>query len=152
MFLIFSAMIRSIKTLVMMMSGAFTLFSLTCTDVALFNDSEHVWCYPRAFASDKDMGDTISIKDSSGLVKSANIPAGLPVHLFGFITNPKPRIQLEGRWSFGDGAFAVDTFDTSFIIKHVFADTGLYTAFFTIFEGPGNRLYDSVTITVGAKR
>ena len=125
---------------------ALALFS-ACSDKAFFDEGEHAWSYPRAFVSDKDIAE-ISIGDSSQLAKSIRMPAGQPVRFIGFITNPRPTMQLEGRWTFGDGVTAIDTFDTSFIIQHVFADTGFYTAFFTTLEGAGNSLYDSVTVTV----
>jgi hypothetical protein len=136
-----------IKILLMAIFAATAMVSLSCTDKALFNEGQHAWSFPRAFVSDKNaIG--VSISDSFGLAKSVSIQAGQPVHFMGLITNPRPRIQLEGRWSFGDGAFAVDTLDTAFIINHVFADSGVYSATFSISENPTNRLSDSVTVTV----
>ena len=131
----------------MVVSAVLSLFSFTCTDRAVFDESEHVWSYPRAFASNNDVG-AVSINDSDGLVKSMSIPVGSPAYLIGLITNPRPGMQLEGQWSFGDGAAASDTFVASCIKKHVFTDQGLYTAFFSISDGTGNSLYDSVNIRV----
>ena len=129
------------------MCAGLSLFSFTCSDKAFFDESEHVWSYPRAFVYDIE-NESVSIADSVKFLKNISTPAGVPVHFFGFVTNARQGKQLEGKWAFGDGADTMDIIDISFIVKHEFANTGLYTAFFTLSEGLGNSLYDSVKITV----
>ena len=130
------------------MCAGLSLLSFTCSDKAFFDESEHVWSYPRAFVYDIE-SEAVSIADSIKFLKSISTPAGVPVYFIGFVTNARQGKQLEGKWAFGDGADTMDIIDISFIVKHEFANTGLYTAFFTLSEGLGNSLYDdSVKITV----
>jgi hypothetical protein len=139
------------KTIQMMVTvvtcAGLSLFSFTCSDKAFFDEGSHVWSYPRAFVYDIEM-EAVSIADSVKFLKNISTPAGVPVHFFGFVTHARQGKQLEGKWAFGDGADTMDIIDISFIVKHEFANTGLYTAFFTLSEGSGNSLYDSVKITV----
>jgi hypothetical protein len=132
---------------VMVVPAVLSLFSFTCTDRAVFDESDHAWSYPRAFACDIDVG-AVSINDSAGLAKTISIPVGSPAYLIGLITNPRTGMQLEGQWSFDDGAAVLDTFVASCIKKHVFTDQGVYTAIFSISDGFGNSLHDSVNIWV----
>ncbi len=126
---------------------AFALLCLTCTDKAFFNENEHVWSAPHAFVADIDLFD-VSILDSSRLMKSLKISAGVPANLIGLITNPRPGINLEGLWSTGGTILALDTFDTSFLFKHAFKDTGHFSVVFTIRDRMGNTRSDSVAVTV----
>jgi hypothetical protein len=127
--------------------AALSLVSVFCSDQALFNENDHLWSYPAAFVAGTDKT-VISIADTAGLLKNISTPVRVQVHLLGFITNPRPGKQLEGRWSFGDGLAAVTAVESSFFVKHAFTAPGVYTAVFTVSDGAGNSLSDSVSVTV----
>ncbi len=110
----------------------------------------HTWNYPYAFIGEHDTG-TISLNDSARLKKNIVIPQDSGFFCIGLITNPRPGFNLLGIWSFGDGTTATDTFNSSFIIRHAYNDTGLFYAVFQIQDRVGNSLSDSVLIQVYAK-
>lgn len=130
--------------------GALAL--LRCANDTLFDAGPNHWNAPFAFVSQSalsvaTLADTATLK----LADTITVFKNAEVSCIGLISNPRQGLQLKGTWDFRDGHAASAAFDSSYIVKHSFADTGLYWAKFSISDAIGDEAADSVVIKVIAR-
>ena len=86
----------------------------------------------------------LSLSDTTGLATFDTVPKGRNVYFIGLVSNPQ--LKVNNAWIFGDGQRE----DTSSIAMHAFSQSGLYHAYYSIWDQEGNVLSDSVTVRVVA--
>ncbi|MGB7569107.1 MAG: PKD domain-containing protein [Chitinivibrionales bacterium] len=122
---------------------AAALMFFACSKDTLFDAGGHTLSYPFAFVS-LTLPNALSLSDTTGLATFDTVPKGRNVYFIGLVSNPQ--LKVNNAWIFGDGQRE----DTSSIAMHAFSQSGLYHAYYSIWDQEGNVLSDSVTVRVVA--
>jgi len=129
--------------------AAIVFLHVKCSNDTLFDPAGKKWNAPFAFVTDADYA-MVALNDTGvlHLTDSITVAKNSPVTCIGLVSNPRRQLRLQGKWTFGDGQTNSAVFDSSFIVKHTFADTGLYRAIFSIEDDIGDIAVDNATIRV----
>ena len=120
---------------------AAALIFFACSKDTLFDPNGHAFSYPFAFVS-LTLPNALSLSDTLGLATADTVPKGRNIYFIGLVSNPQ--LKVNKAWIFGDGQRE----DTASIAMHAFSQSGLYHAYYSIWDQEGNVLSDSVMVRV----
>ena len=133
--------------------GVIFLCVARCANDTLFDAAGKNWNKPFAFVSASNYS-SLSLADTAllKLTDTLTVVQNASFTYIGLISNPRPGIGLKGAWDFGNGQGESAVFDSFFIARQTFTDTGRFVARFTIRDALGDEASDSVTVNVLAQQ